>query len=191
MPRRDNAKPFNVVEIFNHSVPNATDRRNRRHSGSYPDLRLAANRARNAVAEALLKKRIDRPLDCSRCGRHAPGRIAANHADYTRRLEVTWLCLSCTRYAWQAREDACAVAIATGGNYVNGVWVAPAGVRDPAKEWKTLQPYSRKRRGTTREEPAIQRFIAADLERYLSGQPSRIGEVLAGKGAAVVVKDSK
>lgn len=209
MPRRQDAKPFNVVEIFGHSTPTATPgRRSRRSSGDYPALKHHANRARNAVGTALLEKRIERPLDCSRCGRHAPGRIAAIHADYTKPLDVEWVCMSCARYAWQAREDACAVAVAKGGDFVNGVWVGPVDSRDPAKDYKTLQAYSRKRgaRGgdaATRlavekvmARPAeanavVNSFIAADMERYLCGQPSIIGDVLAGKGAVVVVKDSK
>lgn len=213
LPRKQGAKPFNIVEIFGHSTPNATPgRSNHRRSGNYPALKHAANRARNAVGTALLKKQIERPLDCSRCGSHAPGRIAAIHADYTKPLEVAWVCMSCVRYIWQAREDACAVAIANGGDYVNGVWIAPAGVKDPRAKVKTLQAYSRKRgaRGgdaATRlaaerasrvyvpaadhnADDATQRFIREDLERYLSGMPSRIGEVLAGKGAAVVVRRS-
>lgn len=214
MPRRQNAKPFDVAEIFRDisERPAPAARRPRRHSGIYPAMKRAANRARNAVGTALLRKRIERPLDCTRCGRHAPGRIAANHADLTKPLEVSWICLSCVRYAWQDREDACAVAMAKNGGYVNGVWIAPAGVRAPGGSFKTLQAYSRKsgahggdaatrlaaerevKRGyIPKQDPnlddATQRFIAADLERYLSGQPSRIAEVLAGKGKAVVVVD--
>lgn len=210
MPRRQDAKPFNVVEIFGHSAPNATpDRRSRRTSGEYPALKHAANRARNAVGTALLEKRIERPLDCSRCAAHAPGRIAAIHADYTKPLQIEWVCLSCARYAWQAREDSCAVAMAKGGDYVNGVWVGPVG-SGPRTDYKMLQAYSRKRgaRGgdagtqqalvkvragkpTPVANAVVQNFIATDMERYLSGLPSLIGEVLAGKGAEVVVRPAK
>jgi ribosomal protein S27AE len=49
--------------------------------------------AHNAVAWALKKGRIVRPLVCARCSK--PGRLMAHHDDYKKKLDVTWLCAPC------------------------------------------------------------------------------------------------
>lgn len=66
--------------------------------------KLAGNRLRRAVRIGL----VLRPASCSRCG--MGGRIQGHHHDYTRPLEVEWLCSAChgkehRRY----REDEVAV----------------------------------------------------------------------------------
>lgn len=50
-------------------------------------------RARRAVHNAIRDKRLFRPSTCGRCG--GPGPIEASHNDYSKPLEVEWLCRSC------------------------------------------------------------------------------------------------
>lgn len=51
-------------------------------------------RAHSAVARAKRSGRLVVPAACSDCG--APhGRLHAHHADYSRPLDVTWLCPAC------------------------------------------------------------------------------------------------
>jgi len=58
-------------------------------------------RARVAVHHALATGKIVRPITCERCGNSpAPtkigaSRIQAHHDDYSRPLDVKWLCVSC------------------------------------------------------------------------------------------------
>lgn len=61
---------------------------------SHPGWVQLLNRANNAVRRALKTGRLVRPQTCQHCG--ATGRkIAGAHHDYTRPLEVTWLCYPC------------------------------------------------------------------------------------------------
>lgn len=54
----------------------------------------AEKRAAHVIlGNAVRDKRVDKPDTCSRCG--AGGRIDGHHADYTRPLDVVWLCRSC------------------------------------------------------------------------------------------------
>lgn len=57
---------------------------------------VEAQRAHNAVLNELLAGRMERPSECSRCGRRNR-RIEAAHRDYSKPLEVEWLCTSCHR----------------------------------------------------------------------------------------------
>lgn len=50
-------------------------------------------RARQAVADALRRGKLVRPAACERCGQI--GRVVGHHHDYTRRLDVAWLCAIC------------------------------------------------------------------------------------------------
>jgi ribosomal protein S27AE len=59
---------------------------------------LAVSRARVAVGQALRAGVMESPARCPRCG-HGP--VQAHHADYSKPLEVTWLCQRC-----HARETA-------------------------------------------------------------------------------------
>ena len=45
------------------------------------------------LGKAVLKGIVEKPKDCSRCG--AGGRIDGHHHDYTRPLDVVWLCRQC------------------------------------------------------------------------------------------------
>ncbi|KKN96723.1 hypothetical protein LCGC14_0163670 [marine sediment metagenome] len=49
--------------------------------------------ARSAVESAVLRGRMVKPDCCSECG--ADGRLEAHHEDYSRRLDVLWLCSDC------------------------------------------------------------------------------------------------
>lgn len=53
------------------------------------------HRAHEAVRRALKSGRLVKPDNCGRCG--AGGPIEASHDDYTKRLEVEWLCIPCHR----------------------------------------------------------------------------------------------
>jgi hypothetical protein len=54
------------------------------------------NRARRRVAEALTAGRLVKPLACERCEREVSGRnLQAHHEDYSKPLEVDWLCVDC------------------------------------------------------------------------------------------------
>jgi len=59
----------------------------------------AQRRAQWAVSYALEKGRLVRPLCCPQCGRKV--RVDAHHEDYSKPLEVEWLCRRChmTRHA--------------------------------------------------------------------------------------------
>lgn len=50
-------------------------------------------RAHHAVANAIITGRLMRPCACSCC--EGPGRIEAHHDDYSKPLDVTWLCKKC------------------------------------------------------------------------------------------------
>lgn len=58
-------------------------------------------KARVAVNNAVRDGRIVKPVRCQRCGQ-APHRIEAHHADYSKPLEVEWLCKPCH---WKADEE--------------------------------------------------------------------------------------
>jgi hypothetical protein len=54
--------------------------------------------AHRAVRYAVMFGRMDRPLNCSQCnreGRPGCGDIQAHHDDYSKPLDVRWLCWSC------------------------------------------------------------------------------------------------
>lgn len=50
-------------------------------------------KARVKVARALTVGKLQKPDSCVRCG--ISGRIQGHHTDYTKALEVVWLCISC------------------------------------------------------------------------------------------------
>lgn len=59
---------------------------------SNPDNRVKHN-ARNTVYQAVKSGRLTRPEVCSRCGN--TGKIEADHHDYSKPYDVTWLCHPC------------------------------------------------------------------------------------------------
>ena len=50
-------------------------------------------KAQGAVGDALRRGHLHRPEFCTACG--ASGRLHAHHDDYSQRLNVRWLCVSC------------------------------------------------------------------------------------------------
>ena len=50
-------------------------------------------RAREIYSRAVKSGRLDRPSACSECG--DSGKIHGHHEDYSKPLEVRWLCSSC------------------------------------------------------------------------------------------------
>ncbi len=64
----------------------------RKSNAKHPDRR----KARQAVGNAVRDGRLDKPDKCSRCGTKAP-RIEGHHEDYSKPLDVTWLCTLCHR----------------------------------------------------------------------------------------------
>lgn len=55
-----------------------------------------ANRAGRAVRKAIQEGLLHRPDTCEKCGR-TNCKIEASHDDYTKPLEVEWLCVRCHR----------------------------------------------------------------------------------------------
>lgn len=54
----------------------------------------AIKRAQTAVLRAVRSGRIVKPASCERCGT-VTDRLDAHHSDYSRTLDVVWLCRSC------------------------------------------------------------------------------------------------
>lgn len=57
----------------------------------FPEKRIA----RQSVGNAIRDGRLVRPPCCQLCGER--GRVQAHHADYSKPLEVEWLCFKCHR----------------------------------------------------------------------------------------------
>ena len=56
--------------------------------------RLLRRRVRAITMKAVYNGRLPRPAVCSQCGGPRP---QAHHADYSKPLDVLWLCLKCHR----------------------------------------------------------------------------------------------
>lgn len=60
-------------------------------------------KARSMVGAALRRGELQRPTVCERCGKEPPlspagrSRIHAHHSDYSKLLDVEWVCLDCHR----------------------------------------------------------------------------------------------
>jgi hypothetical protein len=63
-----------------------------------PEAVKGANTLNRAVQQGIIK----RPDSCSACGRKT--RVHAHHEDYTKPLEVVWLCCSCHRRIHSTRS---------------------------------------------------------------------------------------
>lgn len=71
--------------------------RSREFSRNHPEIYRAHRRVRHEIRMG----RMERKENCEWCG--ASGRIEAAHRDYTKPLEVHWLCVSCHR-SWDKAE---------------------------------------------------------------------------------------
>lgn len=69
--------------------PERIAKRKRAFNDRYPE----KLRAQHKVEKALRSGRLIRPLTCSACGK--PGLIEAHHDDYSKPLDVVWLCTPC------------------------------------------------------------------------------------------------
>jgi ribosomal protein S27AE len=66
------------------------------------DATAAQTAARNALNNAIIAGKISRPKLCSDCGKQRP--LQAHHKDYSRPLDVRWLCQSCHMHADRGTE---------------------------------------------------------------------------------------
>ena len=71
-------------------------------NGRNPDRVRIMSRAHSAVASAIKQGKLTRPTTCEQCGTTGTA-IEAAHADYSRRLDVRWLCRRCHR-RWDRLE---------------------------------------------------------------------------------------
>jgi uncharacterized protein (DUF983 family) len=63
----------------------------RRHRRKYPE----REKARAAISRRMFRGTIVRPTNCQRCGEQR--KVQAHHADYSKPLDVLWLCSVCHR----------------------------------------------------------------------------------------------
>jgi protein-arginine kinase activator protein McsA len=78
--------------------------RNMEHQLKYQKNNIEKNKAHDAVAKALIRGDLVKPLDCERCNRKK--RLHAHHPNYTKRLEVSWLCADCHKFVHKALRTA-------------------------------------------------------------------------------------
>lgn len=57
--------------------------------------RRIRQRAKHAVLRAVRSGRLHRPVDCSRCGDIPRRPVHGHHPDYSKPLQVEWLCQRC------------------------------------------------------------------------------------------------
>jgi hypothetical protein len=81
----DMHKKFQSTEKGKLSIRNS----NRKHWEKEPNRR----KARAKVMYAVMIGKLGKPSDCEVCG--TTGRIEGHHLDYSKPLEVSWLCVSC------------------------------------------------------------------------------------------------
>ena len=62
----------------------------KRHQEKHRDKYLA----RQCLRRAVLRGKIQKPSNCERCNM-VVGRIEGHHTDYSKRLDVIWLCVDC------------------------------------------------------------------------------------------------
>ena len=67
---------------------------------------LQKHYARVAVRNALKRGTLIKPNSCSECGKK--GKVEADHHDYSKRLDVTWLCRDChVKITIRRKEQQC------------------------------------------------------------------------------------
>lgn len=94
----------------NRTVSAAAKKRERFHSRRYATLYPEKEKAKWLLNRAILAGRIVRPAVCPQCksvDRARDGRslIQAHHDDYSRPLEVRWLCIQCHADHHRALKD--------------------------------------------------------------------------------------
>lgn len=92
MPRTAHAEAQARYYDKKKSDPNFQARRteiNAAHRERQPD----AYKARTAVGNAVRDGKIRKPKKCQRCNRKV--RLEAHHHDYSKPLEVEWVCVEC------------------------------------------------------------------------------------------------
>lgn len=77
---------------------------NRRRSAKWYAANKHKARARDLVQKAIKSGRLTRPATCGRCG--AGARIEAHHPDYSKPLDVVWLCDPCHSSEHRSRHVA-------------------------------------------------------------------------------------
>ena len=88
-------KPENR-ERARHANRRDYERNKERRLAQYAALRIAhpeRGAARMAIATAIRSGKIRAPQNCQQCGRQA--KTEAHHRDYSKPLEVVWLCACC------------------------------------------------------------------------------------------------
>jgi hypothetical protein len=89
---------------------------------------MTPEQAHAAVAKAVAAGELRRPGRCERCN-EASNRIVGHHDDYSRPLDVEWLCSSChQRHHWDERRAGatrqCAPQVATLLDQSTYDWIA-------------------------------------------------------------------
>lgn len=87
--RRKNARKRNRRYLIN----NPGKFKENRQKTAYEVRRTVQYRARQVLSRAILRGKVVRPDECSRCG--VPCKPQGHHDDYSRPLDVAWLCSSC------------------------------------------------------------------------------------------------
>ena len=76
----------------------AVDRSRKKWMANNPEKRAAHYAVNNAVRDG----RLEKPASCQVCGA-TPKRIEGHHEDYTKPLDVLWLCRTCHNDAHRAK----------------------------------------------------------------------------------------
>ena len=103
------------------------------------------------VQAALRQGTLQRPARCQDCDRRVP--LVAHHDDYSKPLEIRWLCRSCHR-SWHAQF----------GAGLNATGVAPVSIRLPESMHDRLRESAEANERTVSQEArlAISRHVEAE-----------------------------
>lgn len=100
-------------ELARHRRLSATETgklRERRHAARHTAKRPEQGRAKRLVRSAIESGALQRPTVCEQCGKRQPpsggrAKIHAHHADYSKPLDVRWLCINCHAAEHRARKE--------------------------------------------------------------------------------------
>jgi hypothetical protein len=84
---------FQLVMKDSSRIDESTGRMRRENTAHRKRIRNQSEKARGKLAHELKIGRMERPLACQDCGRE--GRIEGHHHDYSKPLDVEWLCPGC------------------------------------------------------------------------------------------------